>query len=186
MVQFVFSPLDESFRVSYLTNMVGSNNNISIYEIKSQVGTAPWTPGVCAAGQAAGLNDEYIETTVTALNAKAVSLDWNLRAYADRMPEAIVNEKLANFLSFSTGIVGEHVVINTVAKTVTITVPALTVVTALACTFKTNLLTSIKIGATAQVSGVTQNNFTAPKTYRLLAKDGVAYKDYVVTVTVSI
>lgn len=186
MVQFVFSPLDESFKVAYLTNMVGSNNNISIYEIKSKVGSGDWKPGLCAEGQAVGLWDEYIETTVAALTAKAEALDWNLKAYQDRQTEAIVNQKLANFLTFSTGVADEFVEIDTVAETIAVSLPAETVVTALACTFTTTNLKSIKIGATAQVSGVTQNNFTQPKTYRLIAKDEVTYKDYVVTMTVAI
>lgn len=186
MTQFVFSPLDESFKVSYLTNMIGTNNNISIYEIKSKVGAGGWKPGLCAEGQAVGLWDEYIETTVVALNAKAEALQYNLRAYQDRQTEAIVNQTLAHFLEFSTGVADELVEIDTVGFTIDVTLPALTVVTALACTFRTTNLKSIKIGATAQVSGVTQNNFTAPKTYRLTAKDEVTFNDYVVTVTVSV
>lgn len=184
MVQFVFSPLDESFKVAYLTNKVGTNNNISIYEIKSQVGNGSWVPGLCTQGQALGLWDEYVETTQAALLAKAVALDIHLRTYADRASETEINTKLANFLTFSSGVEGEVVVIDTVEKTVDITVPFETAVTALACSFTTNTLTSIKIGSTAQVSGTTTNNFSTAKTYRLMAADGVTYKDYTVTVTV--
>jgi hypothetical protein len=185
MKQYIFSPIDESYKVAYLTNQLGTNNNISIYEIKSKVGSGDWTPGLCTLGQAAGLWDEYVELTLPQLVAKAVALDYHLKSYADRAAETEVNTKLANFLTFSTQVAEEEVVIDTVAKTVAITVPFGTTVTALQCIFTTNTLTSIKIGATAQVSGTTANNFTSAKTYRLMAADGVTFKDFVVTVTVA-
>lgn len=184
MKQYIFSPLDESYKVSYLTNGVGDNDRLFINEIKSEK-AGNVTPGLLAEGQAIGLFQDYLETTVQLLKAKAIALDMNLRVYEDRHAAVQLNTKLANFLSFSSGVAEEKVVIDTVAKTVAIEVPALTVVTALACEFTTNTLTSIKINSTVQVSGVTTNNFSSPKVYRLMAADGVTYKDYTVTVTVA-
>jgi hypothetical protein len=65
---------------------------------------------------------------------------------------------------------------------VSVTVPAATTVTALISMF-TYTGASIKISTTAQVSGVTTNNFTSPVVYRVTAADGT-YKDYTVAVTV--
>jgi len=71
------------------------------------------------------------------------------------------------------------------AKTIDVTVARGTVVTALVATFMTFIdITSIKIGATDQVSDVTANNFTAPKTYAIIAQDGITTGNWVVTVTV--
>ena len=64
--------------------------------------------------------------------------------------------------------------------TITVTLPPLTNVTALAATFTTTGAT-VKVGSTTQISGTTQNNFTNPVTYRVTAADG-STKDYTVTV----
>jgi len=68
-------------------------------------------------------------------------------------------------------------------KTVSLSVPFGTDVTDLKATFSTTG-SSVKVGATVQVSGTTANNFTAPVTYSVTAVDG-SKQDYVVTVTVS-
>jgi len=69
-------------------------------------------------------------------------------------------------------------------KTVSVTVPYGTAVTALIATFTSSPLSTVKIGSTAQVSGTTPNNFTSPVTYTVVAEDG-STQDYVVTVTVT-
>jgi formylglycine-generating enzyme required for sulfatase activity len=73
--------------------------------------------------------------------------------------------------------------INEAAKTVAVTVPYGTNVTALIATF-TSTGASVKIGSTVQTSGVTANNFTNPATYTVVAADA-STQDYVVTVTIS-
>lgn len=73
--------------------------------------------------------------------------------------------------------------INEAAKTVAITVPALTVVTGLVATF-THTGVSAKIGATVQVSGTTANNFTSAVTY-IITDAANNTQNYVVTVTVT-
>jgi hypothetical protein len=66
---------------------------------------------------------------------------------------------------------------------ITATVPFGTKLTALVATFETTGK-SVAVGATAQVSGVTPNNFTAPVSYVVTAADG-STKTYTVTVTVA-
>ncbi|HEX4418105.1 MAG TPA: hypothetical protein VH165_09425 [Kofleriaceae bacterium] len=63
------------------------------------------------------------------------------------------------------------------------TVPFGTPLTALIATFSTTG-TSVKVGGTTQVSGMTPNNFTAPVTYTVTAQDGTT-QDYLVTLTVA-
>jgi hypothetical protein len=75
-------------------------------------------------------------------------------------------------------------VINEAAKTIAVTVPAGTNVTALVATFVTNG-TSVKVGTVTQTSTVTANNFTNPVTYTVTAADCTTV-NYIVTVTVSI
>jgi hypothetical protein len=69
------------------------------------------------------------------------------------------------------------------AKTIDIAVPYGTNVTALVATFTTTGA-SVKVGATAQVSGTTANNFTNPVIYTVTAADSTT-ESYIVTVTVA-
>ena len=69
-------------------------------------------------------------------------------------------------------------------NTIAVTVPFGTDVTALVANFTTNG-TSVAVGATPQVSGVTANNFTSPVVYTVTAADA-STKDYTVTVTVAL
>ncbi len=72
--------------------------------------------------------------------------------------------------------------INETAKTISVTMPYGTNVTALVATFVTTG-SSVKVGTTVQVSGTTQNNFTSPVTYTVTAADSTTAA-YTVTVTV--
>jgi hypothetical protein len=73
-----------------------------------------------------------------------------------------------------------------VAKTIDVTVAAGTDVTTLVATLTTfTNVESIKIGATPQVSNVTENNFTTPVTYTLVAEDGITTSNWVVTIIVN-
>ena len=65
---------------------------------------------------------------------------------------------------------------------IAVTVPFGTNVTALVATFTTTG-SSVRVGATPQVSGTTPNNFTSPVTYTVTAADA-STKAYTVTVTV--
>ncbi len=73
--------------------------------------------------------------------------------------------------------------INETAKTVAVTVPYGTNVTALVATFASTG-SSVKIAGVSQVSGVTANNFTNPVAYTVTAADN-STQDYVVTVTIA-
>ena len=73
--------------------------------------------------------------------------------------------------------------INKTAKTIAVTVPNGTVVTALTATFTTTG-TLVTVGTTTQISGTTQNDFTNPVLYTVTAANATT-ATYTVTVTVA-
>lgn len=77
-------------------------------------------------------------------------------------------------------------VVDNTAHTVALTVPYGSSKSALISTFSIGIGATAKIGAIAQVSGTTANDFTSPVTYTFTAQDGTTTQDYVVTVTVAI
>jgi sulfatase-modifying factor enzyme 1 len=74
-------------------------------------------------------------------------------------------------------------VIDDSAKTISVTVPSGTDITALVATFTTTG-TSVAVGSTPQVSGTTANNFTSAVVYTVTAEDNSTV-DYTVTVTIT-
>jgi len=74
-------------------------------------------------------------------------------------------------------------VINESAKTISVTIPSGTNVTALVATFTTTGV-SVNVGSTLQVSGSTPNDFTNPALYTVTAADASTVT-YTVTVTVA-
>ncbi|MEK6743217.1 MAG: DUF1566 domain-containing protein [Nitrospirota bacterium] len=73
--------------------------------------------------------------------------------------------------------------ISEATKSIAVTVPNGTAVTALIATFTTTGA-SVRVGTTTQVSGTTPNDFTLPVVYTVTAADGTSV-NYTVTVTVS-
>jgi Ice-binding-like len=73
--------------------------------------------------------------------------------------------------------------INEAAKTISVSKPSGTDVTALVATFTTTG-SSVKVGTTVQVTGTTPNNFTLSRVYTVTAADGTTVT-YTVTVTIA-
>jgi hypothetical protein len=94
--------------------------------------------------------------------------------------QSISSKALTAFSFTSPAVAGT---INESAKTVALTVPYGTDVTALVATFASTGA-SVKVGTTVQTSGTTPNNFTSPVTYTVIGTDG-STQAYVVTVTVA-
>ena len=67
---------------------------------------------------------------------------------------------------------------------IAVTVPFGTNVTTLVANFTASAKTTVKVGATVQVSGTTANNFSSAVIYKVSAEDG-STADYTVTVTVN-
>lgn len=75
-------------------------------------------------------------------------------------------------------------IVDNTAHTVNLYVPSGTNRSALIPSFSIGIGATMSIGSSQQVSGTTANNFSTSKTYTVLAQDGIATQDYVVTVTV--
>ncbi len=75
-------------------------------------------------------------------------------------------------------------VITQPAKTIVVTVPFGTDVTALKANFTASPFTSVSVGSTAQVSGTTLNSFASPVVYTVTAEDETSVS-YTVTVIVT-
>ncbi len=127
-------------------------------------------------------------STTTANNFTApvayvvTAADGSTATYAVTVTVALNTAKAITAYSFA-GYAGATGVITEAAKTIAVTVPNGTVLTALAATFTTTGA-NVKVGAAVQVTPTTTNNFTAPVTYRVTAADAT-FVDYVVTVTVA-
>ena len=102
----------------------------------------------------------------------------------DESASYLQNGKLITAFSFAALVPAVSGTIDYDARTVSLTVPALTNVTALVATFTLSSGAEAYLGAVAQVSGATANNFTNPVTYRIEAEDGTSYY-WFVTVTVA-
>lgn len=105
--------------------------------------------------------------------------DGTIATYAVTVRVAAISEH--SLTSYS--LAGASGVINETAKTISVTVPYGTNLTALAATFSTTGM-SVKVGATVQASGVTVNNFTTPVAYVVTAADATT-STYTVTVAVA-
>lgn len=117
----------------------------------------------------------------TAPVAYAVSAaDGTTATYAVTVAVGSASAKAITAFSFA-GYPGAAGTINEAAKTIAVTVPSGTNLTALAATFTTTG-TGVKVGATAQTSGTTTNDFSAPVAYTVSAADGTS-ATYTVTVT---
>jgi hypothetical protein len=110
----------------------------------------------------------------------AVSVENDLAVGVDQGLDegSTSSDKAITAFSFATpaaaGVIDEG------AKTITVAVPYATVVTALVASFTTTG-SAVTVGATAQVSGTTANNFTTPVTYTVTAANA-STTSYVVTV----
>jgi len=113
--------------------------------------------------------------TVTAVNTSTA-------IYTVTVTFAGSTAKALTAFSFA-GFPGSAGTINEPAKTVAVTVPFGTNVTALVATFATTG-NNVKVGTTTQTSASTANNFTAPVAYIVTAQNG-STAIYTVTVTVA-
>ncbi|WP_208607618.1 S-layer homology domain-containing protein, partial [Paenibacillus pectinilyticus] len=116
--------------------------------------------------------------TYTVVAANNATQDYTVTVTVAANPaKAITAFGFAGLSPAVTGTVNES------NKTIALTVPYGTNVTALVPTFTTTGA-SVKVGSTAQVSGTTPQNFTAPVTYTVVAANSTT-QDYTVTVSVS-
>jgi uncharacterized protein YcbX len=108
--------------------------------------------------------------------------DGSTATYTATVTVASATAKAATAFSFA-GLTGSAGTIDETAKTIAVTVPSGTNVTALVATFATTG-SVVKVGTTVQTSGVTANDFTSPVAYAVTDANGNT-ATYTVTVSVA-
>ena len=155
--------------VPYGTAVTGLVANFTTTGASVKVGSVVQKSGTTA-------NDFTSPVTYT-----VVAADGSTQNYVVTVTIAANTAKALTAFNFAAlGVTGT---ITESAKTVALTVPYGTDVTALVATF-TSTGASVKVGTTVQTSATTANNFTNPVTYTVVAADG-STQAYVVTVTVA-
>jgi hypothetical protein len=120
------------------------------------------------------VNDFTNPVTYTVTAADSTTVNYTVTvAVATSSAKAITAFSLA-------GVAGT---IDETNKTIALTMPFGTNVTALIATYTTTGA-GVSVGATSQISGITANNFTNPVSYTVTAADGTTV-NYAVTVTVA-
>ncbi len=106
----------------------------------------------------------------------------NVVTVTNNIAPVLSSEKALTAFSFSNkGVVGT---IDETNKTVAVTVPFGTDVSALIANFSVSANATAKIGSVAQVSGINIHDFSSPVVYKVIAEDGSS-ANYTVTVTVT-
>ena len=108
--------------------------------------------------------------------------DGSTVTYTVTVTVAPATAKTMTSFSFA-GYTGAAGIVNEPAKTIAVTVPYGTNITALVATF-TSTGVSVTVGANVQTSAATANNFTGPVSYIVTAAD-TSTATYIVTVTVA-
>jgi len=127
--------------------------------------------------QASGTTPNNFTSPVT---YTVVAGDGSTQAYVVTVTVAANSAKALTSFSFASPAVTGTITDS--SKTVAVSVPSGTNVTALKATF-VSTGTSVKVGTVVQTSGITSNNFTTPVTYTVVAADG-STQAYLVTVTI--
>lgn len=190
MKTYVFSDYGQTFRVSYLTNGIGSTiERLFINEVKSEVGGIV-TPGICAQAAPYNLPKIGVEITHAVLVAKAAEFSLNLLTYEDGESVGTVATALNNGCALTAFSIpsGQAAVIATLPNsagkyTIAINVPYGTDITDVAATFTKTTGATVKVGGAAQTSGATTQDFDAPIDYEVTAANGIDKKYYTILVT---
>jgi hypothetical protein len=164
----------QTINVEYVTDGLLNHETFHVTDIR----------GLDSVDIRAGIDFKELSYTEYQFEKFAKDNYLNLAVYNDGTSVSDVSGGAAILTYEFTGVTETSVVIDHTALTIAVLVPALTVVTALVANFTLSANATAKISTTAQVTGVTANNFTSPKTYIITAESG-ATKSYVVTVTVA-
>ena len=163
----------KTVEAEYITDGTTNHETFFITELRS----------VNAVDIQAGLNLEIEGVTETTLKDLASDLELNLEIMND---STLISDTKggAEILTYSLVAQTGAATIDSTAKTVDIEVENGTTVTALVATFTLSSEASAVVGATAQVSASTANNFTSPVVYKVTSEAGKEV-EWTVTVTVA-
>ena len=121
--------------------------------------------GICSAFQSCALGDKFVEM-IEIVNGSAGGDKTGFETFSIEANEGVIDAENA---------------------TITVTVPYGTTVTDLVASFTLKEETStVKVGSTAQESGVTANDFTSPVVYTVTSEDETETKNWTVTVIVAL
>lgn len=140
------------------------------------------TVSIGAAAQTSGttVNDFTSALTYTAVSADGtVTSNYQVSVIVASASDTTITAFSFAGFSGNPGIISE----TTTPKTIVVTLPSGTPITALTAVFTTTAPT-VKIGSAVQTSGSGTNNFTSMKTYDVTAADGTTKASYQVSVVV--
>ena len=170
----VAGTIDEAAKTIAVNVPSGTN----VTALPATFGTTGTSVKVGAVAQTSGTTPNNFTAPVT---YTVTAADASTATYAVTVAVSSATAKAITSYSFA-GYPGVAGTIDEAAKTIAVTLPSGSDVTALAAKFTTTG-SSVKVGAVAQTSGTTSNNFTAPVAYTVTAADG-STATYAVTVTV--
>jgi len=151
-----------------ITNLVATFTSSIVSSVR--IGTTPQVSGTT-------VNNFTNPVTYTVVAEDASTQDYTV--YVTQLPASSSKQITAfQFNGLAIPAIGE---INEVAGTILVTIPHSANITTLVATFSKSPLSTVTVGGFTQQSGVTPNDFTTDKTYRVTAEDA-SYKDYVVHV----
>jgi Fe-S cluster assembly iron-binding protein IscA len=151
-------------------------NGTAVTALVATFSTTGVNASVGAAVQTSGTTANNFSSPVT---YKVTAADSSTANYTVTVIVAQSSAKALTAYSLE-GVTGT---INEAAKTISVTMPSGTAVTALVATFSTTGVNA-SVGATVQASGTTANNFSSPVVYAVTAADNSSVS-YTVTVTVA-
>ena len=169
----VAGTIDEAAKTIAVTLPSGTN-------VTAQAATFTTTGTGVKVGAAAQVSGTTPNNFTAPVAYTVSAADGTTASYAVSVTVGSASAKAISAYSFA-GYPGAAGTINEAAKTIAVTVPNGTDLMALAATFSTTG-TGVKVGAAAQASGTTPNNFTTPVTYTVSAADGTT-ATYAVSVT---
>lgn len=179
---------DQSIIVNYLTDLIGSNEELTVYQIKELTydTTLRGSTILSDAAIQAGLFADVDEYSLGDFKAFATTNGYSLRVFETGEAVSVVTPAVAtDFVEFTLPEQTGAATINTTNHTVAIEVENGTTVTALVASFLASAGAVVDVSDTVQVTGITANDFTSPVVYTITAEDGTTEQDWTVTVTVA-
>src|SRR5664280_282449 len=149
-------------------------------DVTALVATFTTTGASVKVGSTVQISGTMANNFTSSVTYTVTAADATTQDYTVVVTVALSSAKAITTFSLA-GVVGT---INETAKTIAVTMPLGTDVTALVATFTTTGA-SVKVGSTVQISGTTAHNFTDPVIYTVTAADATT-QDYMVFVTVAL
>lgn len=179
---------DDTITVDYLVDLIGNNEECTVYQIKDHAATSQTgAVRLSAAAIQANFPDSIDEfNKITDFKVFALANGMKMTIFENGESDVVETPNTAtDIVKFSFPDQTGAATIDAVNHTVAIEVANGTDASALTATFTLSYGAAADISDTEQVSGTTENNFSSPVTYTITAGDETTEQDWVVTVTVA-